>query len=362
MSDARVKYKRMVMTMKWIKESVKDLKTYPTPRKPIEVKLDSNEGKNICLLDVCESTFLQDLRINLYPDGQSCLLREELGKYLGLPAANIVAGNGSSEMIDLIMKAFVEKGDKVLSVFPSFSMYGVFAKIYSAELVSVESRLDFSLDVNAVIRKAKESAPKAVFLCNPNNPTGYLLEKEEVEAIAKATDALLVLDEAYMEFAYGSLAQDVTAYENLIVLRTMSKAFGLAGLRLGYLASNEGIVEAVNRVRPPYNLNALTQYLGVKALREKEKMFAYVEEVKKEREYLFCGLKRLGINAYPSDANFIFFECHVPNLSKKLEERGVSIRSFSGDLENYYRVTAGNRGENLKFLMSMEEILEDSPR
>ena len=226
--------------MKWIKESVKDLKTYPTPRKPMEVKLDSNEGKNICLLDLCEPTFLQDLRINLYPDGQSCLLREELGKYLGLPAANIVAGNGSSEMIDLIMKAFVEKGDKVLSIFPSFSMYGVFAKIYSAELVSVESRLDFSLDVNAVIRKAKESAPKAVFLCNLNNPTGYLLEKEEVEAIARATDALLVLDEAYMEFAYGSLAQDVTAYENLIVLRTMSKAFGLAGLRLGYLASNEG--------------------------------------------------------------------------------------------------------------------------
>lgn len=362
MSDTRIKYKRMVRTMKWMKESVRDLMPYPTPKKPIEVKLDSNEGKNICLLDLCESTFLQDLKINLYPDGQSLLLREELGKYLSLPAANIVAGNGSSEMIDLVMKAFVEKGDKILSIFPSFSMYSVFAKIYSAELVRVETRPDFSLDVNAVIRKAEESTPKVVFLCNPNNPTGYLLEKEEVQAIAEATDALLVLDEAYMEFAYGSLAQDVTAYENLIVLRTMSKAFGLAGLRLGYLASNEDIVEAVNRVRPPYNLNALTQYLGVKALREKDKMFAYVEEVKKEREYLYFRLKELGINAYPSDANFIFFECHVPNLSKKLEERGVSIRSFSGDLSSYYRVTAGNRDENLKFLLSMKEILEGSPR
>ena len=362
MRDARIKYKGMVRTMKWMKESVRDLMTYPTPKKPIEVKLDSNEGKNVCLLDLCESTFLQDLKINLYPDGQSCLLREELGKYLGLPATNIVAGNGSSEMIDLVMKAFVEKGDKILSIFPSFSMYSVFAKIYSAELVRVETRPDFSLDANAVIRKAEESAPKVVFLCNPNNPTGYLLEKEEVQAIAKATDALLVLDEAYMEFAYGSLAQDVTAYENLIVLRTMSKAFGLAGLRLGYLASNEDIVEAVNRVRPPYNLNALTQYLGVKALREKEKMFAYIEEVKKEREYLYFRLKELGINAYPSDANFIFFECHVPNLSKKLEEKSVSIRSFSSDLSSYYRVTAGNRDENLKFLMSMEEILEGSPR
>lgn len=343
--------------MKWAKESIRDLEQYATSQKTAEVKLDSNEGKNICLGGFCESSFLRDLEINRYPDGGACLLREELGEYLEILAANIVAGNGSSEMIDLVMKAFLEMGDTVVSISPSFSMYRVFAKIYSVNLASVQTRADFSVDADSVIERIKASRPKAVFLCNPNNPTGYLMEKEEVIAILESTNGILVVDEAYMEFAKGSLVQDVTKYGNLIVLRTMSKAFGLAGLRLGCLAASEEIVEVINRVRPPYNLNVVTQHLGVKALREKEKMLSYVEEVKTEREYLFDGLKQLGLRVYPSSANFLFFQCPVANLSQELQTKGVLIRDFSGELKSHYRISVGSRDENRKFLSSMEEIV-----
>ncbi len=343
--------------MKWAKESIRDLEKYATPQKTAEVELDSNEGRNVCLGDFCESSFLRDLEINRYPDGGSCLLRQELGAYLELPPANIVAGNGSSEMIDLVMKAFLEMGDTILSISPSFSMYRVFAKIYSVNLASVKTRADFSVDADSVIEGIKTARPKAIFLCNPNNPTGYLMEKEEVIAILESTDGILVADEAYMEFAKGSLVQDVTKHDNLIVLRTMSKAFGLAGLRLGCLAANEEIVEMINRVRPPYNLNVVTQHLGVKALREKERMLTYVEEVNIEREYLFDGLKNLGIKVYPSSANFLLFQCPVAGLGQKLQAKGVLIRGFSGELKSYYRVSVGSRDENRKFLSSMEEIV-----
>lgn len=340
--------------MKLVKENIENINKYEPNKKPYRIKLDANEGENIFFSDIGD-----ELKLNLYPDGDSSLLRDEIGKYLNVDPNNIVAGNGSSEMIELVMKAFIDKGDIILSFIPTFSMYQIFSQIYSAKFIGINSNENFVQDVDVLIEEAKNIKPKIIFICNPNNPTGYLMNKYEIKKLLNNTDSLVVVDEAYIEFAQGSMVEYISQYENLIVLRTLSKAFGLAAIRVGYMVSNKHIINIINKVKSPYNLNSISQYVGVKALREKEKMFQYVEEVKKERKYLYNKLKKFPIEVYPSNGNFIFFKSEVSKLDEKLNEKGILIRSFSKDLENHYRVTVGNRWENEEFIKSLKEILEN---
>lgn len=340
--------------MKLVKENIENINKYEPNKKPYSIKLDANEGENIFFSDIGD-----ELKLNLYPDGDSSLLRDEIGKYLNVDPNNIVAGNGSSEMIELVMKAFIDKGDIILSFIPTFSMYHIFSQIYSAKFIGINSNENFVQDVDVLIEEAKNIKPKIIFICNPNNPTGYLMNKYEIKKLLNNTDSLVVVDEAYIEFAQGSMVEYISEYENLIVLRTLSKAFGLAAIRVGYMVSNKHIIDIINKVKSPYNLNSISQYVGVKALREKEKMFQYVEEVKKERKYLYNKLKKFPIEVYPSNGNFIFFKSEVSKLDEKLNEKGILIRSFSKDLENHYRVTVGNRWENEEFIKSLKEILEN---
>lgn len=340
--------------MKLVKENIENINKYELNKKPYRIKLDANEGENIFFSDIGD-----ELKLNLYPDGDSSLLRDEIGKYLNVDPNNIVAGNGSSEMIELVMKAFIDKGDIILSFIPTFSMYQIFSQIYSAKFIGINCNENFVQDVDVLIEEAKNIKPKIIFICNPNNPTGYLMNKYEIKKLLNNTDSLVVVDEAYIEFAQGSMVEYISQYENLIVLRTLSKAFGLAAIRVGYMVSDKHIINIINKVKSPYNLNSISQYVGVKALREKEKMFQYVEEVKKERKYLYNKLKKFPIEVYPSNGNFIFFKSEVSKLDEKLNEKGILIRSFSKDLENHYRVTVGNRWENEEFIKSLKEILEN---
>ncbi|NLV76523.1 MAG: histidinol-phosphate transaminase [Tissierellia bacterium] len=340
--------------MKLVKENIENINKYELNKKPYRIKLDANEGENIFFSDIGD-----ELKLNLYPDGDSSLLRNEIGKYLNVDPNNIVAGNGSSEMIELVMKAFIDKGDIILSFIPTFSMYQIFSQIYSAKFIGINCNENFVQDVDVLIEEAKNIKPKIIFICNPNNPTGYLMNKYEIKKLLNNTDSLVVVDEAYIEFAQGSMVEYISQYENLIVLRTLSKAFGLAAIRVGYMVSNKHIINIINKVKSPYNLNSISQYIGVKALREKEKMFQYIEEVKKERNYLYNELKKFPIEVYPSNGNFIFFKSEIYKLDEKLNEKGILIRSFSKDLENHYRVTVGNRWENEEFIKSLKEILEN---
>ncbi len=347
--------------MELIKENIKNLKEYKTNKMPYKIKLDANEGKNFLFPDIQKEgiSFLEGFDINLYPDNDAYLLRFEIGKYLNINPKNIIAGNGSSEMIELVMKTFIDKGDIILSFVPTFSMYSIFSQIYSGRFIEVESNEDFSTDMDILIKKAKEVNPKLIFLCNPNNPTGYLTNKDEIRKLLNNTDSIVVVDEAYMEFAEGSIVNEVLKYKNLIVLRTLSKALGLAGIRLGYMVSNQYIIDIINKVKSPYNLNTISQYIGIKALKNKEKIFEYVKEVKKERNYLYDKLTQLPIKPYQSNGNFIFFKSNINGLAKKLEKEGILIRSFSKDLEGYYRVTVGSRWENEQFIKSLKEILKN---
>ena len=347
--------------MELVKKSIRDLKGYNPNQVPFRIKLDANEGKNILFNDMASKglVFGEDFNINFYPDNDAVLLREEIGRYIGIDPSHIIAGNGSSEMIELVIKTFVDKDEAIMSFVPSFSMYSVFSRIYSAKFIGVESNEDFSVDIDILIKKAKEINPKVILLCNPNNPTGYLIDKKNIEKLLAETDSIVVVDEAYMEFAEGSMVQEVSKYKNLIVLRTLSKALGLAAIRLGYMISNGEIIKIINNVKSPYNLNAITQYIGAMALKKKDKIIDYVEEVKKERVFLFNELKELPFEVYKSSANFVFFKSDIDDLDEKLAEEGILIRSFSGDLLGYYRATVGNRNENLELIKLLKEIIKN---
>lgn len=237
-------------------------------------------------------------------------------------------------------------------------MYSIYSQINGSKFIGVESDENLVINIDNVIEKVKENNPKIVIVCNPNNPTGTILKREEIIKLLDSTNSLVVLDEAYMDFGEESMLSDVFKYDNLIVLRTLSKAFGLAGIRTGYMLSNSSLINSVEKVRPPYNLNSLSDFIATRALRNKDVVKAYIKEVKEEREVLYKEMIGMGIKAYKSQANFILFYSEIENLSQKLIDRGVLIRKFGGKLENYYRVTIGDKEENSMFVGAIRDILK----
>lgn len=343
--------------MDLVKDSIKNLKKYNTSKSQYKIKLDANEGQCSLFQDIYKD--FANLDMNLYPDNEACNLKEEIKSYLGVNPSNIVVGNGSSEMIDIVIKTFADKDEFVLSFTPTFSMYSVYSQMHSAKFVGVECNEDFSVSIEKLIKKSKEIKPKVIFLCNPNNPTGYLLTKTDIKQVLDNTNSIVVVDEAYMEFAKESMIDEINNYNNLIVLRTFSKAFSLAAIRVGYMIANESIINIIEKVKSPYNLNAMSQFIATNALKNKNRVFSYVENIKTERDFLYRKLNKIGIKAYKSYGNFIFFNCNVDNLFEKLVDRGILIRKFSEELKNYYRVTIGESNENKAFLNTLKEIISN---
>ena len=339
------------------KESIRSLEPYVTNPTVCSVKLDANEGDKDLYLDLLKKLGESDLTLNYYPDDSYSELKKEINNYVGYEPKNITVGNGSSELLDLCVKTFVDKDETILSLDPTFSMYSIYAQVFSAKYIGAKAEEDFKLNVDSIIKDIKENNPKLVILCNPNNPTGSVLTKEEVRKIVKSTDALIALDEAYMEFGDESLIDEVMDYDNLLIVKTVSKAFSLAGIRMGYIVANEEIITSIEKVRAPYNLNSLSTYIATEALRQKERMFDYVKKIKEEREKIYKALVDLGVKAYPSGANFVFFKSDIDNLQKKLVDKDVLIRKFSGKLDGYYRVSVGTKEQNEKFLEAFKEVM-----
>jgi histidinol-phosphate aminotransferase len=268
--------------------------------------------------------------------------------------------------MDLLMKVFVRKGSKVLVVEPSFPMYTFFAQLYGGSTVPVLLRPDFSLDVDAVLEKA-DKGTRLLFVCSPNNPTGNQFREADIKRLLQEFEGVVVVDEAYVDFARGSVIRWVRDYDNLVVLRSFSKAFGLAGLRLGYLVSNKALVEYVQRVVGPFNVNSVTQQVIALALEKWSYFKEQIEYVVNEREWLMKNLRQTdGIAPYPSEANFILFKVTKPNLSsatvtERMENRNVLVkdRGHLPLLENCIRVTVGNRNMNKAFLSALTESMEE---
>ena len=339
------------------KESIRSLEPYVTNPTICSVKLDANEGDKDLYRDLLKKLGESDITLNYYPDDSYSELKKEINNYVGYEPKNITVGNGSSELLDLCVKTFVDKDETILSLDPTFSMYSIYAQVFSAKYIGAKAEEDFKLNVDSIIKDIKENNPKLIILCNPNNPTGSVLTKEEVRKIVKSTDALIALDEAYMEFGDESLIDEVMDYDNLLIVKTVSKAFSLAGIRMGYIVANEEIITSIEKVRAPYNLNSLSTYIATEALRQKERMFDYIKKIKGEREQIYKALVDLGVKAYASGANFVFFKSDIDNLQKKLVDKDVLIRKFSGKLDGYYRVSVGTKEQNEKFLKAFKEVM-----
>ncbi|TVP94928.1 MAG: histidinol-phosphate transaminase [Acholeplasmatales bacterium] len=340
-----------------VKRAVRDLKPYEPNEMPYRIKLDANESANYLFP---EGFRLDTVDLNRYPDSAARILRAQMAQTYGVKDDQLIVGNGSSEMLELILKTYVEPGAVVLSLEPSFVMYKVYGTIHNAHFEPVPLREDFNVDLDALLQAIHRLKPAVTFLCSPNNPTGLRIEVAVIEAVLAATEGIVVLDEAYIEFASSAVSQASKTSEtpNLIVLRTMSKAYGLAGARVGCLIAHPDRVKAMNAVKSPYNLNTLSQNVAGLALRQTEAFTTYIAGVKARRETLFEGLKRWPLTVWPSEANFVFFHSPLEDLGARLAARGVLIRAFGGSLAGYYRVTVGNDTEITHFFTAMEEVFD----
>lgn len=338
------------------KQSVKELQPYVVNPTVCSVKLDANEGSKDLFKNLVKELG-SEFYLNVYPDDSYSELKKAISDYVGCKISNICVGNGSSELLDLCVKTFVDTNELLLSLDPTFSLYSIYAKIVNSRYMGAGEGNDFTIDIKEVIKVMKENNPKLTIVCNPNNPTGTVIKKDKVLEIVKSTDEIVIVDEAYMEFGEESVVDEIENYKNLIVVKTLSKAFSMAGIRTGYLLSNEELVKTIEKVRPPYNLNSISAFLATKALQQKDKMLAYVQQVKKEREKVFNALLDMNIKAFPSGANFIFFKSDIEDLEDKLIKEDVLIRKFGGKLDNHYRVTIGTENENNEFIKALKKFV-----
>jgi len=339
------------------RKHLKHLKNYQVEVGTYIIKLDANETENYLLN---QSKAIEFNTLNLYPDNASTILKQTLLNYLGQENLHVTFGNGSSELIELLIKSYIEPQGTILTFEPTFSMYKVYSDLYQANYEALETK-DFILDTALMIKAIQKKHPKIVILCSPNNPTGYLIPKDEIIRLVESTDALVILDEAYIEFVgeKQSMLDLIQIYPNLVILRTLSKAFGLAGIRLGYMIGGKEIVDLIESVRAPYHINSLTQSIGAYALGQKQKVLTFTKGIIQRRYLLKEKLEKLGFKCYPTDANFIFVKSKIAQLGEKLKHKGVWIRDFKM-MKDYYRITVGNAKQNDILLKTIEEIIHEN--
>jgi histidinol-phosphate aminotransferase len=295
---------------------------------------------------------LGSVQLHRYPDPEPFL--DALSDYTGYPKQNIVAGAGMDEVITVMARLFLGKGDKALIPIPTYSFYSLAVRICEAIPVYQQRRESFEVDSEI------PEGFKLIFLCSPNNPTGNTISEETLRAIVESTGAIVFLDEAYAEFADSSLIGLVDEYENLVVGRTLSKAFGLAGLRLGYAIAPEWIAEQYGRVSPLFGISGLSLASGVAALQDVEYMRRSVSMIRKERERRQGSIK----GAYPSKGNFLYIKtCHKSkDVAGELLKSGIIIRdcsSMPGAGDHHIRVTIGTPEQNERFLEAYSSIMKD---
>jgi histidinol-phosphate aminotransferase len=305
-------------------------------------------------------------KVNLYPDGSAFALRNALAAKLGVTPAEVFVGNGSNELIELLVKTFVLDGEEVLTSAQTFVAYRLAAQAHGKTLMEAPMRARFHYDLDA-LRKLLSRRTKLVFLANPDNPTGTHFPEGDLVAFLDAVprETLVVLDEAYQEFVDAPGYQDALAlrkkYQNLVVLRTFSKIHGLAGLRLGYGVAREEVVEYVDRVRPPFNVNLVAQAAGVAALGDEEHVARSRELVRTERPFLADGLRALGATVVPSQGNFVFADFPgrpAKELFEALLRRAVVVRPMHGyGFPNAQRITVGRRADNERCLAALAAVL-----
>ena len=348
------------------------------PGKPIEevqreynldevIKLASNENPYGCSLFVKKAVESEAVHLNRYPDGGAYYLRKKLASFLSVDEDEIIFGNGSNEVLDMIARVFLNPDSEALMFQGSFIVYKIVSMLQGAKVKEVPLENNFQRDLNRLLDTITENT-SVVFIDNPCNPMGVANFKDEFdEFIRKLPDhVLLVLDEAYFEYAKQHNVPDGINYvrpinpkipkKNVIITRTFSKAYGLAGLRIGYGIASKDIISKLEKVRQPFNTNRLAQVAALEALKDQAFVKFSVDMNEKQKEYLYEELEKLGICYIPSYANFIMFKSPREDLYERLLEKGISIRPAFG-FDGYLRVSVGTQEENEKFVKTLKEIL-----
>jgi histidinol-phosphate aminotransferase len=307
------------------------------------LKLDANENPYGCSPKVREALARYPY-LNIYPDANQTELREALAKYVGLGTEYIVAGNGSDELIDLLLRVFLEVGDEVITATPTFDMYRFCTQVCRGKVVEVIRADDFTLDAGA-IKKAITEKTRVIFIANPNNPTGTLVPRKDIVNLLEL-GLPLVLDEAYYEFSRVTMAKLAMKYENLIVLRTFSKWAGLAGLRVGYGIFAPKLADVLLKVKPPYNVNAAAVVAAQESLKDTDYLLGTVNKMIEERGRLLKKLQKLKfLRPIPSQANFVLCEVikgQAKTIQDDLENQGILVRYYATPLlKNYIRISVG---------------------
>lgn len=346
---------------------------YGAPQLDVEVRLNVNENpfppSAALAAAVAQNVATAAVRMNRYPDRDFPELRQALANYLeresgvGLPLESIWAANGSNEVMAHVMHAFGGPGRTALTFPPTYSMYPEYARESFTNLVSVPRLDDFTVDMGASLTAIAERRPSIVLLASPNNPTGTNIDLEDVARIARAVahvQGVLVVDEAYAEFrrqAVPSALDLLSDHPNVIVTRTMSKAFAMAGARVGYAAAHPAVIDALRVVRLPYHLSAITQAVALTALEFADELQNDVALLRGERDDLAAALESRGLTVAPSDANFCFFGTFMDRhqVWQGLLDRGVLIRETGP--EDWLRVSVGTPEENARFIAALDEVL-----
>ena len=348
-----------------IRDNLRGKHPYGAPQKAVRIALNVNENTHpipeAVARDIVESLAAAVLTVNRYPDREFTELRESLADYLGhgLTREQLWAANGSNEVLQQLFQAFGGPGRSVLSFPPTYSMYPIIAASTETQWIAAERDAEFGISPETVTRAIDQHRPNIVVLCSPNNPTGTPLPIETIEAAYDATDGLLIVDEAYAEFTPDHVPSAVSLLPGrprLAVSRTMSKAFAFAGARVGYLAADAAVNDALRLVRLPYHLSALTQAAANAALRHAPEMLAMVDDIRAQKDRLLRELPKLGYAAHPSWTNFVLFgNVSDPNATfEALLEHDVIIRDVG--IPNHLRVTAGTKHETTAFLAALEAV------
>ena len=341
-----------------------DLVPYDVKEVKAEVVLASNEnpvnlpGEVVAKL----SAQLSKFHFNRYPDPTAHELRRLIADANGLEPENVLVGNGGDELIFDMLLAWGGPGRKILDMPPTFSMYGIDAQVTGTEVVSIPRLHDFTIDQEAVLARLAEGDIDIVVVANPNNPTGGLTDESFLIELVHSTDALVMVDEAYFEFSRTTMRPHMSRCENLVILRTFSKAFSLAGLRVGYLLAHDEVITEFMKVRQPYSVNSFSQWVAGMVFRERVVFEQGIRDLIRGRDQIMHGLSMLPeVTVFPTEANFVLFRVeHAAALWRDLlHNHSVLVRDFARapGLSDCLRVTVGSEEENRRFLTAMEDCL-----
>ncbi|WP_299228155.1 histidinol-phosphate transaminase [uncultured Psychroserpens sp.] len=338
-----------------IRANVKAMKPYSSAR-------DDYKGisGDMTFLDANENPFENGL--NRYPDPQQSILKMKLSELNNIPNDNILLGNGSDEVLDLIFRAFCDPGkDEVIIIRPTYGMYEVLANLNDVAIQEIFLDADFDININNIVNGMNMST-KILFLCSPNNPTGQSFTREKVERLLLKFNGLVVIDEAYIDFSnQASWLTRLNDFPNLIVTQTLSKAYGMAGIRLGICYASKEIISVLNRIKPPYNINTLTQQKALERLSKSKMVYDEIQKILMQRDRLSSQLNTISFveNVFPSDANFILVKVDNAQLRyDQLLKKQIVVRNRTNEsgCENCLRFTVGTETENEKLINALKQL------